>query len=118
SRNPSVPGRPLERIPSRSQAERVTLPGQDDNRHGGTMTDSSAQRVALVTGASSGIGLTIARHLASQGLRTYLCARDDHRLAETVKSLQDDGFDVDGTTCDVAKPEEIRQFVRSAVDRY
>jgi ketoreductase len=81
------------------------------------MTDSSAP-VALITGATSGIGLSIARHIAGSGARTYICARDEGRLAETIKSLQDQGFDVDGTTCDVAQPEEIRQFVRGALDRY
>ena len=74
--------------------------------------------VALVTGATSGIGLAIARHIAAGGARTYLCGRDERRLAETVKSLQDDGYDVDGCVCDVSDPAQVRQFVRNAVDRY
>ena len=56
--------------------------------------------VALVTGATSGIGLAIARRLLADGARAYLCARDEQRLIETVKSLQDEGFDVDGCVCD------------------
>jgi ketoreductase len=74
--------------------------------------------VALVTGATSGIGLAIARHLLAGGARAYLCARREPELADVIKSFQDEGFDVDGTTCDVASPESIRNYVRSAVDRY
>jgi ketoreductase len=74
--------------------------------------------VALVTGATSGIGLTIASRLAKRGLRVYLCSRHTEGLAMTIKSLRDQGYDVDGSTCDVAVPDEIRQFIRSAVERY
>ena len=74
--------------------------------------------VALVTGATSGIGLEIAERLAGLGARVYLCARRDEELSATVKSLQDKGYEVDGTVCDVAKPEQIRAFVRSAVERF
>jgi ketoreductase len=81
------------------------------------MTDNS-RAVALVTGATSGIGLAVSRHLAEAGMRTYLCARGERRLAETVKAFQDEGLDVDGSTCDVTQPEQIRQFVQAAVDRY
>lgn len=80
------------------------------------MTDSP--KVALVTGATSGMGLQIARSLAGQGISVYLCSRREEAVVETVKSLQDEGFDVDGRACDVSVPEDVREFVRAAVDRF
>lgn len=79
---------------------------------------AEASRVVLVTGATSGIGLEITRRLANGGDRVYVCARSADVLAETVKSFQDQGLDVDGQTCDVTSSEEIRSYVRSAVERY
>ncbi|MDQ0748249.1 ketoreductase [Streptomyces africanus] len=73
---------------------------------------------ALVTGATSGIGLAIVRRLARLGARVYLCARHQDQVAATVKELTDEGYEVDGTTCDVADPAQIRAFVRAAVDRF
>ncbi|WP_328445654.1 3-oxoacyl-ACP reductase FabG [Streptomyces sp. NBC_00386] len=80
------------------------------------MTENS--RVALVTGATSGIGLASARLLAEQGHRVFLFARDATAVTETVKSLQNDGLDVDGTTGDVRSQEQIAAVVRAAVTRY
>ncbi|MBJ7904126.1 3-oxoacyl-ACP reductase FabG [Streptomyces sp. DSM 110735] len=80
------------------------------------MTDNG--RVALVTGATSGIGLASARLLAGQGHRVFLCARDATAVADTVKSLQNEGFDVDGTTGDVRFKEQVAEVVRAAVARF
>ncbi|GAA4688822.1 3-oxoacyl-ACP reductase [Streptomyces chumphonensis] len=76
------------------------------------------QRVALVTGATSGIGLAVTRLLAGTGHRVFLCARGADAVAATVKELRDEGLEVDGTSCDVTAPEDVRRFVRAAVDRY
>ncbi|GAB1644488.1 SDR family NAD(P)-dependent oxidoreductase [Krasilnikovia sp. MM14-A1259] len=81
------------------------------------MTDQ-AQRVAIVTGATSGMGLEIARSLAENGARVYLCSRNESAVAETVKQLQSLGHDVDGRTCDVRSADDVTQFVRAAADRY
>uniref|UniRef100_A0AAU3GYZ8 3-oxoacyl-ACP reductase FabG n=1 Tax=Streptomyces sp. NBC_01401 TaxID=2903854 RepID=A0AAU3GYZ8_9ACTN len=81
------------------------------------MTDSTA-RVALVTGATSGIGLESARLLAQQGHRVYLCARDASAVAETVKALQSEDLDVDGSTADVRSDTDIQAVVRAAVTRF
>ncbi|MFC8384369.1 3-oxoacyl-ACP reductase FabG [Nocardia sp. NPDC056952] len=75
-------------------------------------------KVALVTGATSGIGLASARQLAGQGHRVFLCARNKEAVADTVAQLRGEGFDVDGTTADVRAAEDISAFVRAAVDRY
>jgi ketoreductase len=77
-----------------------------------------AGRTALVTGATSGIGLAVARTLAGGGHRVFLCARGAESVASTVKQLRAEGLDADGTACDVRSPEEIRGFVRAAVARY
>jgi ketoreductase len=76
------------------------------------------KRVALVTGATSGIGLAVARLLAAQDHKVFIGARSADQVAETVKQLQDEGLEVDGTTLDVRSPDSVAAFVQAAVDRF
>lgn len=75
-------------------------------------------RVALVTGATSGIGWEITRNLARAGNRVFICARKSDALEETVRAFQDEGLQVAGRTCDVTDIAEIRLLVRAAVERF
>lgn len=81
------------------------------------MTQQDA-KVAIVTGATSGIGLASTRLLAQQGHRVFLCARSEEGVARTVKELRAEGLEVDGTTCDVRDVADIKRFVQAAVDRF
>ena len=78
----------------------------------------NGKRVAVVTGATSGIGLAIATSLGAGGMSVYICGRDQGKLDATVKELREAGYDVDGSTCDVTNIEDIKKFVRAAVERY
>ena len=64
------------------------------------MTDQEG-RTAVVTGATSGIGLAVSKLLARQGMRVFLGARTAENVATTVKELRDAGYEVDGAACDV-----------------
>jgi ketoreductase len=75
-------------------------------------------KTAIVTGATSGIGYATAELLASRGMSVYLCARTADVVELTVKQLRERGYEVDGRTCDVRSPVEVREFVTSAVRRY
>src|SRR3954464_12926896 len=81
------------------------------------MTDQEG-RTAVVTGATSGIGLAVSKLLARQGMRVFLGARTAENVATTVKELRDAGYDVDGAACDVRSGEDVAAFVRAAVDRF
>jgi ketoreductase len=76
------------------------------------------KRVALVSGATSGIGLAVARLLAGRGHRVFIGARGAENVAATVKELQEEGLEVDGTVLDVRSAGSVRNFVRTAVDRF
>jgi len=80
--------------------------------------EPQSQRVALVTGATSGMGLEIAEHLGRSGLQVYLCSRRPDAVAETVKALQDRGYDVDGRSCDVSDPADVRRLVPQVRERF
>ena len=81
------------------------------------MTENRAP-VAVVTGATSGIGLAITTNLAKRGTRVFVCARHQESLSSTVKEFQGSGADVDGDVCDVTSTSDVHRFVGAAVDRY
>ncbi|NKY97178.1 3-oxoacyl-ACP reductase FabG [Nocardiopsis alborubida] len=74
--------------------------------------------VALVTGATSGIGHAVATELAERGKQVFLCARDAEAVDTTVQQFRDKGYDVGGTTCDVRSADDVRAFVTEAVERF
>lgn len=75
-------------------------------------------KTAIVTGATSGIGLAVAELLALQGTQVYICARTADNVDLTVKQLRALDYEVDGATCDVRSADDVRRFVTSAVDRF
>lgn len=81
------------------------------------MTDQEGLS-AVVTGATSGIGLAVARLLARQGYRVFIGARSVENIHSTVELLQSEGLDVDGSHLDVRSTESVREFISSAVDRF
>jgi ketoreductase len=82
------------------------------------MTQTTNPRVAVVTGATSGIGLAVARLLATQGHRVFIGARTADAVSGTVKLLCDEGLEVDGATVDVRSGEQVNAFVAAAVARF
>ena len=75
-------------------------------------------RTAIVTGGSRGIGKEMAEGLAEAGAKIVLCARRAEWLEETVNEFQGRGFRVAGMTCDVSKPEEVKNVVDSTVSTF
>jgi ketoreductase len=76
------------------------------------------RRTAVVTGATSGIGLAITKLLAQQGHRVFVCARSDENVTTLVKQLQADGHEVEGEVCDVRSGQEIKRLVAAVVGRF
>jgi NAD(P)-dependent dehydrogenase (short-subunit alcohol dehydrogenase family) len=66
-----------------------------------------AERAALVTGGSSGIGLAIARALGEDGYALTVSARRPEKLEEAVEGLRADGLDVLSVPANMAQEEEV-----------
>lgn len=82
------------------------------------MTLASAPCVALVTGATSGIGLAVSARLAARGVRVFICARTAENVATTVKKLREQGYTVEGCAGDVRSEESVHAVVQAARDAF
>jgi NAD(P)-dependent dehydrogenase (short-subunit alcohol dehydrogenase family) len=75
-------------------------------------------RAAIVTGASSGIGLAIARVLGEEGYAITMAARRPEKLEDAVTGLASDGFDTNGVPANVLEEADIQRVVSAHRERY
>ena len=75
-------------------------------------------RVAVVTGASSGLGKQMAKAFANQGADLVILARRVERLEELKKELESTGVDILPIKCDVTSTEDINEAARLAEEHF
>ena len=75
-------------------------------------------RVALVTGASQGIGRASALVLAAGGAKVALCARNQEKLQQVAEEIAAAGGEAAPFKMDVASEEEIKASVKSVLERF
>jgi NAD(P)-dependent dehydrogenase (short-subunit alcohol dehydrogenase family) len=80
--------------------------------------DDLRGEVAVVTGASRGLGLLLARELARQGCSLVICARDRAELDRATARLRSGGAEVTAVACDVSDEATPDRLVQTAIERY
>jgi len=76
-------------------------------------------KVAVVTGASRGIGKVIAMGLAEEGVKLAICARGEGELRETANEIESKtGVEVFWKAVDVTKPEDVKDFFKLVIERF
>ena len=75
-------------------------------------------RVAIVGGASKGIGRATAMLLAAEGARVVLAARGQPAIDNAVADIHRLGGEAIGVACDMAKDDDIKRLVATTVERF
>jgi NAD(P)-dependent dehydrogenase (short-subunit alcohol dehydrogenase family) len=81
------------------------------------MSDMS-NKVALITGASSGIGRATAKAFAEQGARVVVAARRQDELDSLVAEIEADGGTASAIPADVSDAEDVQRMVTHAIDTF
>jgi 3-oxoacyl-[acyl-carrier protein] reductase len=82
------------------------------------MTDIGDKRVAIVTGASRGIGQAIAHALARQGRHVVCVARDAAKLQEVVTAITAGGGSASAETCDMGDSAAIATMIEGVAEKF
>jgi NAD(P)-dependent dehydrogenase (short-subunit alcohol dehydrogenase family) len=80
--------------------------------------DTLESKVAVITGAASGIGLGMARAFGHEGMRVVLSDVSEEGLNNAVTELQSEGIECIGQITDVRSVEAVEALARAAVDTY
>jgi short-subunit dehydrogenase len=71
-------------------------------------------QIALITGASSGLGLAIARAFSQAGATVIISSRDEGRLRQAAESLPTDGRPCDWLVADVTRQDQVQALIEQA----
>lgn len=75
-------------------------------------------KVALVTGAGSGIGQAAAQLLAKEGTKVAVLGRTEEELEKAVAQIQGDGGEAMSVVADISQPEQMQQVTQQIVERW
>jgi NADP-dependent 3-hydroxy acid dehydrogenase YdfG len=82
------------------------------------MTNNIVGKVVVITGASSGLGEAIARHLASLGAKVVLGARRTERLEKLVAEINLEKGQAVAVPTDVTKRQDVERLASTAVEQF
>ena len=77
-----------------------------------------ADKAALITGGSSGIGLAVARALGEDGYGITIASRRPDKLEQAAAGLRDAGLDVHHIAANMADEDDIKRMIASHMDRF
>jgi NAD(P)-dependent dehydrogenase (short-subunit alcohol dehydrogenase family) len=80
--------------------------------------DDFKGRVAVVTGAASGIGLGVTERFLGEGMKVVIADVEQESLDRQVKRLSEAGGDVLGVVCDVRQPEAVSRLAEQTLSHY
>ena len=75
-------------------------------------------KVAIITGASRGLGRGLSKAFATCGARLAVCARNEASLASLKQEIEDDGGECFFQTCDVMHEKNMQSFVEAVIAHY
>ena len=75
-------------------------------------------KVAIISGASYGMGKTMASLFCEEGAKVVMTARGRETLEKAVKELTDQGYEAVGVVADSEKLEDVQKVIQTALDTY
>ena len=75
-------------------------------------------KVAIVSGASYGMGYSMAELFAKEGARVVMTARGQEKLDTAVQQIREQGYDVTGVVADNKNLDDVKTVIQTAIDVY
>lgn len=82
------------------------------------MVDRLKGKVAIVTGASTGIGEGIADLFLKEGANTVICSRKQEDVEKVAEKIKTDTAEILAVGCDVAKSGEVEDLIKKTVEKF
>jgi len=77
-----------------------------------------SQKVALITGAASGIGLEVAREFAKEGAKVVISDLNEQAANAAAEQLIEQGYEAIAVSCDVTKEEQVEKSFQVTIETF